>query len=228
MTGKFTEYLYEKARPIWEASHQHPFVTGIGDGSLPVEKFRFFMCQDYVYLKDYAKLFAMGAIKSPTLAMAGKFADLLQSTLNVEMELHRQYARKFDITAEELEATEPAPYTLAYTKYMLDAAHQGDIADLVAVLLPCMWSYWEIGVRLSENRTLTRALPEDSVYNEWIDMYASEEFAELSRWLIETMDHLAFGLPEPRLKELTNYFVTASRFEYLFWEMAYRQETWPI
>ena len=51
-----------------------------------------------------------------------KFAELLHSTLNVEMELHRQYAERFGVTREELEQTGPPPTTVAYTKYMLDAA----------------------------------------------------------------------------------------------------------
>lgn len=221
---KFTEKLHETVESIWAASHQHPFVTGIGDGSLPVEKFRFYLCQDYVYLKDYSKLFALGALKSPKLNLASKFADLLQSTLNVEMELHRAYARKFDLSADELENTDPAPITLAYTKYMLEVAHQGDILDLIAVLLPCMWSYWEIGVHLAN----TSDLPNGSLYQDWIDMYASEEFGDLSRWLIKTLDELTEGFPASRLQELTDYFVTASRFEYMFWDMAYHQTTWPV
>lgn len=220
----FSERLHDTVKPIWKASHEHPFVTGMANGSLPVENFRFYLCQDYVYLKDYSRLFALGALKSPTLALAAKFADLLQSTLNVEMKMHREYARKFDLSAEELENTDPAPITLGYTKYMLEVAHQGDITDLLAVMLPCMWSYWEIGEHLSNGSYLAKG----SLYQDWIDMYASEEFGHLSRWLIETLDELAGRLPAARLQELTNYFVMSSRFEYMFWDMAYHQATWPV
>lgn len=220
---KFTDRLHRAVRPIWQASHNHPFVQGIADGTLPVEKFRFYMCQDYVYLIDYSKLFALASIKATDVAMMGRFADLLASTLNVEMDLHRQYAEKFQISRAELESTEPAPITLAYAKYMLDVAHHGALAELVSSLLPCMWSYWEIGKRLAlENR-----VPADSLYQEWIDMYSSPKFGDLAQWLIDVMNQLAEGLPESHLRRLEQHFVTTSRYEYLFWDMAYKLESWP-
>ena len=221
---KFTDRLYAAVRPIWEANHNHPFVKGIGDGTLDQAKFRFYMCQDYVFLIDYSKLFALGSIKSDTVERMGKFAGLLDATLNVEMELHRQYAETFGITREELENTVPAPITLAYAKYMLDVAHNGSLAELVSSLLPCMWSYAEIGRQLKA----ANCSPEGSLYQEWIDMYASQEFGELAEWLIGVMNELAEGLPERLLAKLEHHFVTTSRYEYMFWDMSHRQETWPI
>lgn len=221
---RFSQRLYEAARPIWEKSHAHPFVRGIGDGTLPLEKFRFYMCQDYVYLIDYAKLFALGSLKADDLATMGKFAELLSSTLNGEMELHRRYAARFGISREALEKTEPAPITLAYTNYMLQAGQNGTLADLVSVLLPCMWSYWEIGCRLK-----AQGLPEaQPLYHEWIETYAADEFGDLARWLIDLIDQLAQGLAVKHLARLEQHFVTASRYEYLFWEMAYHQASWPV
>lgn len=221
---RFTETLYEQAREVWEASHGHPFLTELRDGTLSVDRFAYYMRQDYVYLIDYAKIFAIGSLKSRDLETMGMFARLLDSTLNVEMELHRQYAEKFGISREELEATKPSPTTTAYTKYLLDASNSGSLAELVAVLLPCMWSYWEIG-------TTFKAVPgalNHPLYKEWIEMYASEEFGELARWCIGLMDRLADGLPERELAALSERFIMASKFEYLFWDMAYRKEEWPI
>lgn len=221
---KFSDTLYERARAIWEASHRHPFLTELRDGTLDVGRFAYYMKQDYVYLIDYAKIFALGSLKSRDLETMGMFAKLLDSTLNGEMELHRQYAEKFGISREELEATRPSPSTVAYTKYLLDAAQAGSLAELTAVLLPCMWSYWEIGTLFARH---PGAL-EHPLYREWILMYASEEFGELARWCIGLMDRLAEGLPEREKEVLIERFLTASRFEYLFWDMAYRQEEWPI
>lgn len=220
---RFSERLYESVQQVWEKSHGHPFLTGLRDGTLELERFIYYMKQDYVYLIDYAKMFALGSIKARDLETMGKFAELLHSTLNVEMELHRQYAERFGIAREELEATQPAPTTIAYTKYMLDAA-QGSLAETVAALLPCMWSYREIG-------TLFARYPgalDHPLYREWIMMYSSEEFGELTEWTISLMDRLADGLPERELKRLEELFVMTSKFEYMFWDMAYRQEEWPI
>ncbi|RBN40439.1 thiaminase II, partial [Priestia megaterium] len=106
---KFSERLYEKLQPIWRQNHNHPFVQGMGDGTLEKEKFRFYMIQDYLYLIDYAKLFAIGAMKATNVQTMGKFAALLDSTLNEEMSLHREYAKKFEISEKELEKAQPSP-----------------------------------------------------------------------------------------------------------------------
>jgi thiaminase/transcriptional activator TenA len=221
---RFSERLYRTVEPVWAKCHAHPFLTELRDGTLEPERFVFYMKQDYVYLIDYAKMFALGSIKARDLATMGKFAELLHSTLNVEMELHRQYAERFDITRAELEATVPTPTTIAYTKYMLEAAQQGSLAEVVAALLPCMWSYREIGTSFAE---YPGALAHP-LYRDWILMYSSEEFGELTAWTIALMDRLAAGLPERELARLEELFVVTSKFEYMFWDMAYRQEEWPV
>ena len=220
---KFSERLYQKLQPIWRQNHAHPFVQGLGDGTLDKEKFRFFMVQDYLYLIDYAKLFALGAIKADDVKTMGKFANLLDSTLNTEMALHRQYAKKFGISEEELEQAKPSPTTLAYTHYMLHVGQNGALADLVAALLPCMWSYWEIGKELND----IPGAADHEFYGEWVQMYSSEEFGALAMWCIELLDSLTEGKREDELAKLEEIFLNTTRFEYMFWEMSYRQEMWP-
>ncbi|RAP77742.1 thiaminase II [Paenibacillus montanisoli] len=222
--SRFSERLYQAAHDIWAKSHEHPFLTEMREGTLDPERFIYYLKQDYVYLIDYAKLFAMGSMKAGDLETMVKFAELLHSTLHVEMELHRQYAGRFGVTREELEQTRPAPTTVAYTKYLLDAASQGSLAEVVAALLPCMWSYREIGVEFMK---IPGAL-EHPLYREWILMYGSDEFGALADWCISLMDRLAEGLPERELAQLEERFLVASRLEYLFWDMAYRQEEWPV
>lgn len=220
---KFSEQLREKCLPIWRQNHQHPFVTGMGNGTLQADKFRFYMVQDYLYLIQYAKVFALGAVKADDLATMGKFAALLDGTLNEEMALHRQYAARFGITEEELEAAQPSPVTLAYTHYMLHAAQNGTLADVVAAVLPCAWSYWEIGKELNQ----IPGAAEHELYGEWIKMYSSEEFGQLAQWCIDLMDEQAEGKSEKERARLEEIFLNTTRFEYLFWDMAYNGEMWP-
>lgn len=223
MSG-FSERLYCAAQEIWTKSHQHPFLTELREGKLDSDRFIYYLKQDYVYLIDYAKMFAIGSMKSRDLDTMVKFAELLHSTLNVEMELHRKYAERFGVTREQLEQTRPSPTTVSYTKYMLDVATQGSLAEVVSVLLPCMWSYREIGTTyLKYPGALDHPL-----YREWILMYGSDEFGALNDWCIGLMDQLAEGLPEQELALLEKHFVVASKLEYMFWDMAYRMEEWPV
>ncbi|WP_223067926.1 thiaminase II [Paenibacillus caui] len=225
MAERFTERLHTSVREVWRACHNHPFLVELREGTLDQERFIFYMKQDYVFLKEYAKMFALGSLKAQDLATMGKFAELLHSTLNVEMELHRQYAQRFGITSEELENTQAAPITVAYTRYMLEAGLQGSLGDVAASLLPCMWSYREIGS--SFVRDYPHCLNHE-LYKEWFLMYSSEEFGTLTDWCIDLMDSIAEGLPERDLARLEERFVTTSKFEYMFWDMAYRQEEWPV
>lgn len=220
---KFSERLLEKLQPIWRKNHAHPFVQGIGAGTLDQEKFRFYMIQDYLYLIDYSKLFALGAVKANDLEDMTVFSKLLHATMSGEMSLHRQYAARFGISEEELEQADPSPITLAYTHYMLHCGQNGTLAELVAALLPCAWSYWEIGKELAE----IPGAKDHELYGDWIKMYSSEEFGQTAQWCIDLLDKLAEGKSKSELLQLEKIFLNTTRFEYMFWDMAYNQEMWP-
>ncbi len=223
MPERFTAYLHLCAAPIWEAQHQHPFIRGIGDGTLDVEKLKYWVKQDYLYLIDYARLFAVAVAKAPDLETMTKFAELVHAVLNVEMDLHRSYAREWGISVEELEKTEKAPTCQAYTDFLLRTAALGSFAELVAALLPCMWGFCEIGLEL-----VKRGMPAEPRYAKWIRMYSAQEFVEVTDWTRDLMDRLAAGLPKQELRRLEEAFLTSSRYEHAFWEMAYRQEQWSV
>ncbi|GAA4707126.1 thiaminase II [Brevibacillus fulvus] len=222
--NRISERLYQAVQPIWEQTHRHPFVTGLGDGSLSPHTFSFYMKQDYLFLLEYAKLFAIASTKAVDLETSARFAKLQEATLNEEMALHRAYAERFGISAAELEGSQPSFVMHAYTSYMLKVAYQGTLAELVSAVLPCMWSYWEIGKRLAKaDGALAHPL-----YGEWVRTYSSDEFGELAQWLIDLLDRLAADSSEADRARLEQHFLTTSKMEYLFWEMAYREELWPI
>lgn len=222
---KFSDRLYRNVNEIWEKTHQHPFVIGMGTGELPVESFIRYMKQDYVFLIDYSKLFALGAVKATDIETMAAFAKLLDETLHGEMELHRQYADRFGITNQQLEDTKPMPNNLAYTRYMLNVAQNGSLEELISALLPCMWSYWEISKMLADTYPIAIDHP---LYGDWLKMYSSSEFGALATWLIDLLDKLAEGKPERELAILEEHFLTTSRFEYMFWDMVYQGGEWPV
>ena len=223
MQERFTDRLRRQSAGIWEAQHQHPFVRGIGDGMLDLEKFKFWLRQDYLFLIEYARLLALAAARSPDLETMTRFAGMLEETLETEMSLHRAYAGEFGIGREELEREQPAPTTRAYSDFLLRMAATGDFAELAAALLPCMWSFSEIGQRLAKQPP-----PSDKRYAQWIAMYSSKEFAELAGWCRDLLDNLAADLPERELKKLEEAFLTSSRYEWQFWEMVWKMERWQV
>lgn len=219
----YTESIAEEADQLWDEICEHPMVVELGAGTLDEEPFRYWVRQDYVYLIEYSRVFAYGAANAPDLDRMGTFAELLDSTINTEMELHRDYASEFGISETELANTDPSPTTQAYTDFLVRVAATGTFGELVAALLPCMWGFNETGKRLAE-----KGLPEDERYAEWIEMYAGEEFTELTNWCKELMDEIAAGASDAERRRCRERFLTSGRYEYRFWDAAWRQETWTI
>ena len=220
----FADDIELRALPIRQAILEHPFVVGVGDGTLDVEKFKHYVLQDYVYLIDYSRVLALAAARAPELDTMGWFARLLDETLNVEMDLHRSYCAEFGITTVELETTVPSPTTVAYTSYLINVAHQGSFPELVASLVPCQWGYWEIGEHLAR-----QGEPHDApLYSQWIGMYASPEFAELADSIRNLVNRLADHAGPAEIEAMGSTYLTSLRFEYTFWEMAYNLEKWPV
>lgn len=212
-----SQRLREAARPIWDQCLVHPFVTGIGDGSLPVEKFQYFMLQDYLYLFDYARVFALGVVKSRGAALMRTFAQNVDAILGGEMNIHRAYMERLGISEAQVLAVKPALDNLSYTHYMLSVAERGGPAEIVAAILACSWSYAEIGRALAQ----IPGAAEHPFYGEWIQGYASEEYGATNQALIELADRLTAEAGEAELTYLTEIFVNCSRYELAFWDMAW-------
>ena len=219
VTTTTSQRLRELVDPIWQAQHDHPFVRGIGDGTLDTDKFGFWLRQDYLYLIDYSRVFGYAAIRSPDLETMMRFSELMQVTLTEEMGLHRSYVAEFGITEADLEAEQIAPTTRGYTDFLLRVAATGDFAELVGALLPCTWGYSEVGLTL-----MARGLPDEERYARWIKLYASPEFAALATWCRNLLDSVCDGLPPAALARVEEAFLASSRYELAFWEMAWRQE----
>lgn len=228
----FVSCLVQSCGDLWQRTLNHPFVKAIEQANLPADRFRFYLKQDYLYLIAYSRAIALAVYKAPNLAVMKEMSALLNSTLVVEMELHRNYAREFGITNEEFEKEEVAPSMLAYTSYMLDIACRYSFLSNIVCILPCALGYTEIGVgilnRQTQNYESGKAFNGANPYQDWIDMYSSEEFVTYSRRLTEITNELADGLPEREVTNLSVIFNQSTRYEWMFWEMAWSLEHWQV
>ena len=212
----FTNQVRQAADPIWASQHEHPFVRGIGDGTLEPSKFQHYVRQDYLFLIDYARVLALGCARAPKPDAMARFAQLTGAVLGSELELHRAYAAEWGIPTAQLEDERPTPTTRAYTDFLLRVATLGDYGELLAALLPCMWGYHELAVRLAE-----RGRPTNELYARWIDEYASAEFGELAAWCRALTNEAAETGDRRRMSEA---FITSSRCELAFWDASWRGE----
>ena len=214
----------EDAAPVRGRIAAHPFLRGLADGSLPEDRFQYYMRQDYLFLIEYCRVLALAAARADDLAVAGRFADLLNLTLNVEMDLHRQFAWKAGIGPDALEATSPAPTTVAYTNHLRLVAETGDLAAILAAILPCAHGYWEIATGLRGRDGWDR----HPLYADWIRMYTSDEYEAMAKWVAELFDRVAAEPAPHREAALGEAYRRSQQYEYLFWEMSYRMEGWPV
>lgn len=216
---EFCEQVRQETDMYWEASFMHPFVRGIADGSLPVEKFKMYMLQDAYYLKHYTKVLALAAAKAEREDDIDYFLSMAQFIHGAELELHRTTFRALSVTEEELTAFEPAPAAYNYVSHMYSAVHNGDVAEALASILPCPWLYQEIGQYYKE------ATPNVPLYEQWIALYASEDFAQSVAMQKAMMDRFARQQPEKR-RVLQEHFKKSCYYEWMFWEMPWTLQDW--
>jgi len=217
----FASELWRGTADIYAAILEHPFVTGLADGSLPRESFEFYVLQDALYLRKYAQALAAVASRAAVPAETEMFARHAAGIVAVELGLHQSLLADLDIDPRAADVADEAPTTLAYTSYLL-AACAGSYAEGVGAVLPCYWIYWEVGKHLLE-----RGSP-DPRYQRWIDTYAAEEFGDEAREVIAVTDRLGQEIAAVERKRIHRHFRATSRYEWMFWDMGYRRETWPV
>lgn len=222
MTDTLTARLWRSIEPIYAAILEHPFLAGLTDGSLPRDSFRFYVVQDAHYLREYAKALAVLAGRAHTEDAVLTLSRHAAGAIEVERSLHDSFFRDFGLSPAEVAATPLAPTTVAYTSYLLAAAHGGSFAEGMAAVLPCYWIYRNVGQEL-----LRRGSP-DPLYQRWIATYGGEEFAIVVGEALALMDTAGADIGDAERARVEQRFVTTSRYEWLFWEMGWRQEAWQV
>lgn len=217
------ENLKNSCQSEWRAYIEHSFVAQLGNASLAPEAFQHYLKQDYLFLIQFARAFALAAYKSPTLSDLRQAKDGLQAILDVELDLHISYCREWGISEEELASLPEARATLAYTRYVLDTGNRGDLLDLHVALSPCMVGYGEIANWLNARAQTIRG--EDNPYDAWIAMYESDEFQQAMKAEIRWLDDRLADVSSARFQQLTRIFSDATRLEIDFWEMGLKQST---
>ena len=212
------EYLLEATKEICEEYHRHPFVLGIQNGTLDEAKFRYYIIQDYLYLGDYAKTFAIGMAKSKSIETTRLFSGYINVLTGSEMDIHRGYIGRFAVTHEEINSTPRALDNLSYTSYMLRVAYEEGEIEILTAILSCAYSYEVIAKNIVKNNPSSIDHP---LYGNWIKGYASDEYAKENVLLLDTLNRLSSHYTEQQIKHLVDIFIACSRYELAFWEMSW-------
>jgi thiaminase/transcriptional activator TenA len=218
----FSQVLFHQIEDIYTRILAHPFVNGLTDGSLAPEAFQFYAVQDALYLREFSRGLSVLAAKAPEEDAAILFNDSAKNAIVVERALHGSFFAQWGLSSEEVLATAMAPNTMLYTSYLLRVAYERPFHEGLGAFLPCYWIYWEVG------KALVRQGSPVPIYQQWIQTYASDAFADTVQRVLALTDRVANGLTEAQRHHTAEHFVMASRFEYMFWDMGYRLQSWDI
>jgi thiaminase/transcriptional activator TenA len=202
----------------WSSYVDHAFVRQMGDATLPEAAFRTYLVQDYLFLIQFARAYALAVYKSRTLADMRAAQAGVAAILDVEMDLHVRLCERWGLSPAQLEAAPELQATVAYTRFVLDCGMSGDLLDLHVALTPCVIGYAEIA------RSLTASIKQpltNHPYREWIGEYAGDAYQSVAQNAREQLTRLAAkSMTAERLPELCGIFAKASRLEADFWQMA--------
>lgn len=215
---KFTDHLWNEALPIYNKIQEHPFNQEMKAGTLPVEKFKFYIYQDSLYLAEFAKALATAGTRAGTSQELLDFLQFAQNAIIVERILHESYFNEYIIDFDGGKA----PGCFAYTNYLLSTAAYESYEVSVAALLPCFWIYKKIGDYINANQTFPNP------YQNWIDAYAGEDFAASVEKALSICNNLADQSSDAVRKKMTEAYLTASKLEFVFWDSAYQLESWKV
>ena len=219
MSNSITQELWTAIEDRYERILAHSFIEDLKAGTLSREVFAFYIGQDSLYLQRFGRALAMLGARSDHSQHLLEFSRFAASAIEVERSMHEDLAKRFGLTEKP---TEMSPTCRNYTGFLLSNCALQDQAEGMASVLPCFWIYREVGLHIQKQAV------EENPYQAWIDMYVSEEFDELVRKALSITDELA-SEASPELRErMKRAFVQGTRYEWMFWDSAYRMEEWPV
>lgn len=216
--GSFCGRLIQSCPDSWNAYTRHPFVAGMADGSLPEAAFRHYLAQDYLFLIHFARAYALAAYKADNLADMRSASATVAALVDTEMKLHVQYCAGWGMTEADMQVVPEDPACVAYTRFVLDRGHAGDILDLYAALAPCVIGYGVIGARLAADPATRRG--SGNPYDQWIAMYSGDDYLGVVRESVARIDRIAARRGgDARFDDLARTFRQATDLEVGFWQM---------
>ena len=201
--------------PTWDDYIQHDFVKQLAAGTLAPDSFRHYLVQDYLYLIHYTRVMALIIYKSDTLAQMRVGQAGINAMLDMEIGMYLDFCHQWNIPLEHVENAPESAATIAYSRYILDAAMSGSLTELYAAIAPCLMGYGEIGKRIKEQGFIT-----GNPYQTWIDVFSSDAFEAITAQNEAQVDALLSQASPTQTDKLQQLFNTAARMEVNFWQQA--------
>jgi thiaminase/transcriptional activator TenA len=219
----FTGELWASVSPTYQAILSHPFLCGLRDGSLPEERFRVYVIQDAHYLSQgFSRALSLTGARARNPSETLLFISSATNAIAVEQALHAGFITELGLDAETAARTPLTPTTTAYVNFLTAHASTGSFAEALASVLACYWVYFEVGQELVGSGS------EHPMYQRWIDAYSSEEFTARVLRVLDVVDDVGTTIGAVERAKVQELFAAGCRYEWMFWDAAWRGEAWPI
>jgi len=199
-----------------------PFNQELQAGTLTADRFTQYMIQDAHYLEGFARALSLAASKGQRAEHIVQFAGAAQTAILVERALHQEYFSHFGVSADAFAASEPSPVCDHYVSFLLRVAALEPFEVVLAAVLPCFWIYREVGIHIHQHARTPNP------FQAWIDTYAGAEFAQAVQRVIAVVDEVATQASTRTIAAMHRAFTRATQLEWMFWDSAYSQTTWPV
>jgi thiaminase/transcriptional activator TenA len=218
----WTGRLWAEITGTYAAILDHPFIQGLTSGDLPPEAFFYYISQDDHYIHEFVRAVGLVGVKAPAADAARVLTRHAANGLAAEASLHHALVTDLGGDPAALAEVRPGPTTQAYTSYVLASVFRGGYAEGLAAVLPCIWIYGEVGRHLHEHGS------PNPVYQRWIDSYAAPEYAGEVAEVLDLADQAGRDLPAAQEECAREHFAAGARYEWMFWDAAWRRESWPV
>jgi thiaminase/transcriptional activator TenA len=218
----FSTEAWQKNLPLYQTILTMPFNRELQAGTLAAERFKHYMIQDAHYLEGFARALSLAASKGHRADHIVQFAAAAQTAILVERSLHQEYFSHFGVSAEAFATSEPSSVCDHYVSYLLRVAALEPFEMVLAALLPCFWIYWEVGTHIHQHASTPNP------FQAWINTYAGAGFAQAVQRVIAVVDEVATQASARTIAAMHKAFTRATQLEWMFWESAYEQKTWPV
>lgn len=216
-----SEKLRKDADAVWKKLVEHPFVVELYKGDLPLEKFKYYILQDYHYLIAAIKNFSIIASKAPSVKTMREVIDILYLEAKSEFDGYEELLKGLGYTIKDAAKIDPIPVNVSYSSYLLSTSLLQSYGEAMAAVLPCFWSYAEIAnhhlKKLNANKV--------QLYKDWGKVYITDEYQSMVEKIKSLVDEAGEISPYERMKKV---FIASSNYELMFWEAVYNQQDWPI
>lgn len=215
----WSDRVWKTIEPVYDRILQLPFIGELANGTLAKEKFLFYLQQDAIYLSEYGKILAGIAAKTDSPEYKKAFLKFAGDTVSVEQALHEFYLKEIN----GADRTEASPSCMLYTGYLYSMLGSRPLEVALAAVLPCFLIYKQVGDHILETQTAS-----ENPYQQWINTYGGEEFAEAVTLAVTICDQVAATCTDSQQKAMTEAFIRASKLEWMFWNSAWNEEQWPL